>query len=189
MLLHLRFNNFYLEFLIRKQTRTQIIYLDKEFQANILFRNKIIFESNLDHKVSSFAIKLDSILFLTITFNSFNLKCLELWHDLFQYGEVDCWQMECPPVTCSNPVTEDGDCCPRCEDDPCARETLGNDTSLSVLTRPQPCSYSGIIHESGSSWQDPHDKCTTCECKVRRMSGCGNVGGPHNRSPHKIRIK
>ncbi|XP_031775988.1 protein kinase C-binding protein NELL1-like isoform X4 [Apis florea] len=82
------------------------------------------------------------------------------------YGEVDCWQMECPPVTCSNPVTEDGDCCPRCEDDPCARETLGNDTSLSVLTRPQPCSYSGIIHESGSSWQDPHDKCTTCECKV-----------------------
>ncbi|KAG9434715.1 protein kinase C-binding protein NELL1 [Apis mellifera carnica] len=82
------------------------------------------------------------------------------------YGEVDCWQMECPPVTCSNPVTEDGDCCPRCEDDPCARETFGNDTSLSVLTRPQPCSYSGIIHESGSSWQDPHDKCTTCECKV-----------------------
>ncbi|XP_076626123.1 protein kinase C-binding protein NELL1 isoform X4 [Colletes latitarsis] len=82
------------------------------------------------------------------------------------YGEIDCWQMECPPVTCSNPVTEDGDCCPRCEDDPCARELPGNSTSLSVLTRPQPCSYSGIIHDSGSSWQDPHDKCTTCECKV-----------------------
>ncbi|CAL7939004.1 unnamed protein product [Xylocopa violacea] len=82
------------------------------------------------------------------------------------YGEIDCWQMECPPVTCSNPVTEDGDCCPRCEDDPCARELPGNGTSLSVLTRPRPCSYSGIIHNSGSSWQDPHDKCTTCECKV-----------------------
>ncbi|XP_076682027.1 protein kinase C-binding protein NELL1 isoform X4 [Andrena cerasifolii] len=82
------------------------------------------------------------------------------------YGEIDCWQMECPPVTCSNPVTEDGDCCPRCEDDPCARELPGNGTSLSVLTRPRPCSYSGIIHDSGSSWQDPHDKCTTCECKV-----------------------
>ncbi|XP_076761717.1 protein kinase C-binding protein NELL1 isoform X4 [Xylocopa sonorina] len=81
------------------------------------------------------------------------------------YGEIDCWQMECPPVTCSNPVTEDGDCCPRCEDDPCARELPGNGTSLSVLTRPRPCSYSGIIHNSGSSWQDPHDKCTTCECK------------------------
>ncbi|XP_017893222.2 LOW QUALITY PROTEIN: protein kinase C-binding protein NELL1-like [Ceratina calcarata] len=82
------------------------------------------------------------------------------------YGEIDCWQMECPPVTCSNPVTEDGDCCPRCEDDPCARELPGNGTSLSILTRPRPCSYSGIIHDSGSSWQDPHDKCTTCECKV-----------------------
>ncbi|XP_048264049.1 protein kinase C-binding protein NELL1 isoform X3 [Bombus terrestris] len=81
------------------------------------------------------------------------------------YGEIDCWQMECPPVTCSNPVTEDGDCCPRCEDDPCARELPGNGTSLSVLTRPRPCSYSGIIHDSGSSWQDPNDKCTTCECK------------------------
>ncbi|XP_076294760.1 protein kinase C-binding protein NELL1 isoform X5 [Lasioglossum baleicum] len=82
------------------------------------------------------------------------------------YGEIDCWQMECPPVTCSNPVTEDGDCCPRCEDDPCARELPGNGTTLSILTRPRPCSYSGIIHDSGSSWQDPHDKCTTCECKV-----------------------
>nr|XP_033332762.1 protein kinase C-binding protein NELL1-like isoform X1 [Megalopta genalis] len=82
------------------------------------------------------------------------------------YGEIDCWQMECPPVTCSNPVTEDGDCCPRCEDDPCAREPSGNGTTLSTLTRPRPCSYSGIIHDSGSSWQDPHDKCTTCECKV-----------------------
>ncbi|XP_071871639.1 protein kinase C-binding protein NELL1 isoform X1 [Bombus fervidus] len=82
------------------------------------------------------------------------------------YGEIDCWQMECPPVTCSNPVTEDGDCCPRCEDDPCARELPGNGTSVSVLTRPRPCSYSGIIHDSGSSWQDPNDKCTTCECKV-----------------------
>ncbi|XP_043801480.1 protein kinase C-binding protein NELL1-like isoform X1 [Apis laboriosa] len=98
------------------------------------------------------------------------------------YGEVDCWQMECPPVTCSNPVTEDGDCCPRCEDDPCARETFGNDTSLSILTRPQPCSYSGIIHESGSSWQDPHDKCTTCECKDGQLCcsydyGCaGDLG-------------
>ncbi|XP_057341580.1 protein kinase C-binding protein NELL1-like isoform X2 [Microplitis mediator] len=83
------------------------------------------------------------------------------------YGEIDCWQMECPPVTCSNPVTEDGDCCPRCEDDPCARENHINSTSYSSSSgHPQPCSYAGIIHESGSAWQDPHDKCTTCECKV-----------------------
>ncbi|CAD1477040.1 unnamed protein product, partial [Heterotrigona itama] len=84
------------------------------------------------------------------------------------YGEIDCWQMECPPLTCPNPVTEDGDCCPRCEDDPCRRVLPGNDTSLEDVTRARPCSYSGIIYDSGSSWQDPHDKCTTCECKVRR---------------------
>ncbi|XP_014616550.1 PREDICTED: protein kinase C-binding protein NELL1-like isoform X3 [Polistes canadensis] len=82
------------------------------------------------------------------------------------YGEIDCWQMECPPITCSNPITEDGDCCPRCEDDPCAREVALNGTSLSSPNHPRPCSYAGIIHDSGSSWQDPHDKCTTCECKV-----------------------
>ncbi|XP_043250300.1 protein kinase C-binding protein NELL1-like isoform X2 [Colletes gigas] len=105
------------------------------------------------------------------------------------YGEIDCWQMECPPVTCSNPVTEDGDCCPRCEDDPCARELPGNSTSLSVLTRPQPCSYSGIIHDSGSSWQDPHDKCTTCECKDGQLCcsydyGCaGDLGDNEQQRP------
>ncbi|XP_029165658.1 protein kinase C-binding protein NELL1-like [Nylanderia fulva] len=82
------------------------------------------------------------------------------------YGEIDCWQMECPPVTCSNPVTEEGDCCPRCEDDPCAREVSANSTSLTVPSHPRPCSYAGIVYDSGSSWQDPHDKCTTCECKV-----------------------
>ncbi|XP_015593376.1 protein kinase C-binding protein NELL1 isoform X4 [Cephus cinctus] len=81
-------------------------------------------------------------------------------------GEIDCWQMECPPVTCSNPVTEDGDCCPRCEDDPCARDSSINETSLMSNGHPRPCSYAGILHDSGSSWQDPHDKCTTCECKV-----------------------
>ncbi|XP_043288867.1 protein kinase C-binding protein NELL1-like isoform X2 [Venturia canescens] len=87
--------------------------------------------------------------------------------------EIDCWQMECPPVTCPNPITEDGDCCPRCEDDPCARElpslpgASGNSSSahLSSSGNPQPCSYAGFMHESGSSWQDLHDKCTTCECK------------------------
>lgn len=77
--------------------------------------------------------------------------------------------MECPPVNCANPVTEDGDCCPRCEDDPCARENHINNTSIVSSSHPQPCSYAGIVHESGSAWQDPHDKCTTCECKVRGL--------------------
>ncbi|XP_020277475.1 protein kinase C-binding protein NELL1-like isoform X3 [Pseudomyrmex gracilis] len=81
-------------------------------------------------------------------------------------GEIDCWPLECPPVTCSDPVTENGDCCPRCHDDPCGREVPTNGISLTVPSHPRPCSYAGVIHSSGSSWQDPHDKCTTCECKV-----------------------
>lgn len=104
-------------------------------------------------------------------YNSWFQTFCELSPGLLQYGEIDCWQMECPPVTCSNPVTEEGDCCPRCEDDPCAREVPVNGTSLTVPSRPRPCSYGGIVHDSGSSWQDPHDKCTTCECKVRRRIG------------------
>ncbi|KAL0128226.1 hypothetical protein PUN28_003463 [Cardiocondyla obscurior] len=106
------------------------------------------------------------------------------------YGEIDCWQMECPPVTCSNPVTEEGDCCPRCEDDPCAREVPVNGTSFTVPSRPRPCSYAGIVHDSGSSWQDPHDKCTTCECKDGQLCcsydyGCaGDLGdNKQQRSP------
>ncbi|XP_050460759.1 protein kinase C-binding protein NELL1-like isoform X2 [Cataglyphis hispanica] len=105
------------------------------------------------------------------------------------YGEIDCWQMECPPVTCSNPVTEEGDCCPRCEDDPCAREVHTNGTMLTVPSRPRPCSYAGIVHDSGSSWQDPHDKCTTCECKDGQLCcsydyGCaGDLGDDKQQRP------
>lgn len=108
---------------------------------------------------------------------------LKLAPCVLQYGEIDCWQMECPPVTCSNPVTEEGDCCPRCEDDPCAREVSANGTSLTVPNRPRPCSYAGIIHDSGSSWQDPYDKCTTCECKVRTRIGCNIRPSQDQRSP------
>nr|XP_012216966.1 PREDICTED: protein kinase C-binding protein NELL1-like isoform X2 [Linepithema humile] len=105
------------------------------------------------------------------------------------YGEIDCWQMECPPVTCSNPVTEEGDCCPRCEDDPCAREVPANGTSFTVPSRPRPCSYAGIVHDSGSSWQDPYDKCTTCECKDGQLCcsydyGCaGDLGDDKQQRP------
>ncbi|KAM0736234.1 Protein kinase C-binding protein NELL1 [Formica fusca] len=105
------------------------------------------------------------------------------------YGEIDCWQMECPPVTCSNPVTEEGDCCPRCEDDPCAREVPTNGTMFTVPSRPRPCSYAGIVHDSGSSWQDPHDKCTTCECKDGQLCcsydyGCaGDLGDDKQQRP------
>ncbi|XP_020277474.1 protein kinase C-binding protein NELL1-like isoform X2 [Pseudomyrmex gracilis] len=104
-------------------------------------------------------------------------------------GEIDCWPLECPPVTCSDPVTENGDCCPRCHDDPCGREVPTNGISLTVPSHPRPCSYAGVIHSSGSSWQDPHDKCTTCECKDGQLCcsydyGCADdLGDKKQRRP------
>ncbi|KFM74822.1 Protein kinase C-binding protein NELL2, partial [Stegodyphus mimosarum] len=36
------------------------------------------------------------------------------------HGEIDCWDLECPPITCENPIQNPGDCCPRCSSDPCS---------------------------------------------------------------------
>ncbi|XP_023727735.1 protein kinase C-binding protein NELL1 isoform X4 [Cryptotermes secundus] len=80
------------------------------------------------------------------------------------YGEIDCWAMECPPLTCSSPVLNPGDCCPRCEDDPCGLD--GTNTSLNSADGGKPCTYLGHLYESGSQWKDPYDKCTACNCKV-----------------------
>ncbi|XP_046995713.1 protein kinase C-binding protein NELL1-like [Schistocerca americana] len=76
------------------------------------------------------------------------------------YGEIDCWPMECPPLLCSEPILAPGDCCPRCEDDPCPLDRGDNGSSG------QPCTYAGHLFESGTQWQNPHDKCSTCNCKV-----------------------
>ncbi|KAK6617717.1 hypothetical protein RUM43_013945 [Polyplax serrata] len=81
------------------------------------------------------------------------------------FGEIDCWSLECPPVTCSSPVLAPGDCCPRCENDPCALDTFDNSSGLAVK-QGQPCAVSGRLYHSGSSWGDPEDRCTTCSCKV-----------------------
>ncbi|KAF4524544.1 hypothetical protein B566_EDAN002818 [Ephemera danica] len=82
------------------------------------------------------------------------------------HGEVDCWPVECPPVSCLNPIKSSGDCCPRCEDDPCALESSGNSSEL----QGQPCSYAGLTLPSGSEWRaaassSAYDKCTSCRCK------------------------
>ncbi|GAB0096088.1 protein kinase C-binding protein NELL2-like isoform X1 [Sergentomyia squamirostris] len=82
------------------------------------------------------------------------------------YGEFDCWKLECPPLTCSNPLPlQPGDCCPRCEDDPC--NFFGNQTSsTSAVSAGKPCSYQGHVIASGQTFNDPSSQCTTCACKV-----------------------
>ncbi|XP_063224126.1 protein kinase C-binding protein NELL1-like isoform X2 [Bacillus rossius redtenbacheri] len=82
-------------------------------------------------------------------------------------GETDCWPMECPPLTCSEPVLAAGDCCPRCADDPCA---LDDASSSSAVAAPgQPCTYEGRLYDSGNQWRPANDKCTACSCKDGRL--------------------
>jgi hypothetical protein len=73
------------------------------------------------------------------------------------YGEVDCWEMKCPPLLCDNPVQAIGDCCPHC-DDLCP---MGN-----VSAWGQPCTFAGRMYESGAQFADPNDPCVACNCKV-----------------------
>lgn len=72
-------------------------------------------------------------------------------------GEIDCWDMKCPPLPCDNPIQSPGDCCPHC-DDLCP---MGNNSSSG-----EPCPFAGRLYESGSQFTDPNDPCVTCKCTV-----------------------
>ncbi|XP_039446548.1 protein kinase C-binding protein NELL1-like isoform X3 [Culex pipiens pallens] len=83
------------------------------------------------------------------------------------YGEFDCWRLECPPLTCDNPLPMGrGDCCPRCPDDMCGLEnataTIGGGGSGASL----PCLYEQHIYASGQTFKYPSRECATCSCKV-----------------------
>lgn len=82
-----------------------------------------------------------------------------------QYGEFDCWKLECPPLTCDKPLPlAPGDCCPRCEDDPC--NILVGSNSTGIYAAGKPCTYKGHEYESGQQFSDMSSQCTTCACKV-----------------------
>lgn len=98
---------------------------------------------------------------------------IHLTHDFFlflisfskQYGEFDCWKLECPPLTCDKPLPlAPGDCCPRCEDDPC--NILVGSNSTGIYAAGKPCTYKGHEYESGQQFSDMSSQCTTCACKV-----------------------
>ncbi|XP_055381726.1 protein kinase C-binding protein NELL1-like isoform X2 [Condylostylus longicornis] len=77
------------------------------------------------------------------------------------FGEFDCWQLECPPLSCDNPLPlKQGDCCQRCPDDPCnnLKQTSNITSNL--------CTYKGHQFPSGHIFNDPSTQCTTCDCKV-----------------------
>ncbi|XP_064488936.1 protein kinase C-binding protein NELL2-like isoform X2 [Ornithodoros turicata] len=76
------------------------------------------------------------------------------------FGEVDCWSMECPRVTCEHPIQDAGDCCPYCEEDPCS--AADNGTS----GRGRGCTYLGRLYQTGERVPLAQDPCTTCKCTV-----------------------
>ncbi|CAG9856214.1 unnamed protein product [Phyllotreta striolata] len=78
-----------------------------------------------------------------------------------QRGEIDCSAMACPPLVCDDPVKNPEDCCGHCEGDPCSFGA-GNFTQGDG----QSCTYANRVVPSGSQFNDPNDRCTTCNCKV-----------------------
>ncbi|XP_071785596.1 uncharacterized protein [Asterias amurensis] len=68
-------------------------------------------------------------------------------------GEVKCGPVACPALFCENPVTEPGQCCPKC----------------GVLAG---CFHRNTEHQSGETWADPIQSCISCTCSNGFVS-CG----------------
>ncbi|XP_070129538.1 protein kinase C-binding protein NELL1 isoform X4 [Equus przewalskii] len=78
-------------------------------------------------------------------------RCLE--------GEVDCWPLTCPRLSCEYTAILEGECCPRCVSDPCLADNIVYDIRETCLD-----SY-GVSRLSGSVWTLAGSPCTTCKCK------------------------
>lgn len=73
-------------------------------------------------------------------------------------GEVDCWPLSCPTLSCEYSAITDGECCPHCVDDPCAA-----DINYDIQKTCQ--DSQGATRLSGSVWTMSGTPCTTCICK------------------------
>ncbi|KAM4845745.1 protein kinase C-binding protein NELL1 isoform 2-T2 [Thomomys bottae] len=82
-------------------------------------------------------------------------RCLE--------GEVDCWPLSCPNLSCEYTATSEGECCPRCVSDPCLADNMIYDIRKTCLDG------SGVSRLSGAVWTMAGSPCTTCKCKNGRV--------------------
>ncbi|KAM4617488.1 protein kinase C-binding protein NELL1 isoform 3-T3 [Discoglossus pictus] len=85
------------------------------------------------------------------TYSCQQCRCLE--------GEVDCWPLSCPTLTCEYTAMSEGECCPRCVDDPCLADNITYDIRRTCQDT------HGITRLSGSVWTMVGSPCTTCKCK------------------------
>ncbi|XP_066541573.1 kielin/chordin-like protein [Hoplias malabaricus] len=73
-----------------------------------------------------------------------------------QRGNVECYQPECTPVHCKNPITDPNNCCPYCKT----------------------CVVEGVEYEDGSVWESRCESCfctqgeVVCRSKICGLSGC-----------------
>uniref|UniRef100_A0A8C5PH43 Neural EGFL like 1 n=1 Tax=Leptobrachium leishanense TaxID=445787 RepID=A0A8C5PH43_9ANUR len=85
------------------------------------------------------------------TYGCQQCRCLE--------GEVDCWPLTCPARSCEYTAIAEGECCPRCVEDPCLADNITYDIRKT-------CQDShGITRLSGAVWTMVGSPCTTCKCK------------------------
>ncbi|CAA9997310.1 unnamed protein product [Nesidiocoris tenuis] len=78
-------------------------------------------------------------------------------------GEIDCWEVECPPVWCESTILSTSDCCPRCPFEPTC-----NSSSSSCRAGP---GLPGRYFQP-KPWSDINT-CSSCNCKVRRWESVG----------------
>ncbi|KAF2979319.1 hypothetical protein EK904_012486 [Melospiza melodia maxima] len=95
------------------------------------------------------------------TYSCQHCRCLE--------GEVDCWPLQCPTLSCEYTAISEGECCPHCVSDPCLADNITYD-----IRKTCPDGY-GITRLSGAVWTMVGSPCTTCKCKVwwARWNGRG----------------
>ncbi|XP_059508160.1 protein kinase C-binding protein NELL1-like isoform X3 [Stegostoma tigrinum] len=84
-------------------------------------------------------------------YNCQQCRCLQ--------GEVDCWPLSCPPLSCEYTTIPEGQCCPRCVSDPCLADNVVYDIRRTCTDN------HGITRLSGSIWTMAGSPCTTCKCK------------------------
>ncbi|KAM8938732.1 protein kinase C-binding protein NELL1 [Pelodytes ibericus] len=85
------------------------------------------------------------------TYGCQQCRCLE--------GEVDCWPLSCPDLTCEYSAVSEGECCPRCVDDPCLADHITYDIRRTCQDT------NGVTRLSGAVWTMAGSPCTTCKCK------------------------
>ncbi|XP_038664278.1 protein kinase C-binding protein NELL1-like isoform X3 [Scyliorhinus canicula] len=84
-------------------------------------------------------------------YNCQECRCLQ--------GEVDCWPLTCPVLSCEYTTIPEGQCCPHCVSDPCLADNLVYDIRQTCMDN------RGISRLSGSIWTMDRTQCTTCKCK------------------------